>query len=244
MHLTTPLAVKEARSLSRLTIQQQDMQDFIDTSHDLQDHPHRQTNPVGGKAGSPTTGDGGFVYIRHKLARQHSVTSLCRNDELHLWRVPGGGAAGRRFRNDAAKKKKDARPRFPETARPCITLLHAAQEVYFFLSSPPQSKKKKKRQGPASVYRNAFPSEIPNTRQTNNNPPSHTRHISYSFTFAWLRWMLPTCAMLMNSCSGRIRPLRPPFEREPTLIWMTHLQCKTRSISNPAWRAHASHSLT
>lgn len=45
---------------------------------------------------------------------------------------------------------------------------------------------------------------------------------------------LTLCAMLINSCSSWIRPLHPPFEREPTLIWMTHLQCKTRSISNPA----------
>lgn len=55
-----PLAVKEARSLSGLTIQQQDN---IDASHDQQD-PHRQTNPAGCKAGSPRTGDGGFVHIQ------------------------------------------------------------------------------------------------------------------------------------------------------------------------------------
>lgn len=63
-----------------------------------------------------------------------------------------------------------------------------------------------------------IPSEIPNMKQTLSS-----WYISYSFTFAWLCWMLPRptlCAMLMNSCSGWIRPLHPPIKQEPTLIWL------------------------
>lgn len=69
--------------------------------------------------------------------------------------------------------------------------------------------------------------------ETNKPPPCDD--ISYSVPFAWLCWVLPRLAlraMLMNSCSGWIRPQHPPFEEEPAWIWMVVLQHSTRSLGN------------
>lgn len=188
------------------------------------------------------------------------------NNRLHLHRLPGGL---RHCHIDTAKANEKwnsslclsapslrlmlhtwptPRPKIcstnyqPDTETPLACVLHRYTLIERCVFSSSWSRK---RWGPA-VF--AVPEmHSPRKSPTWDKQTSSPWYISYSFAFAWLCWMLPRftlCAMLINSCSGWIRPLHPPFEREPTLIWMTHLQCKTRSISNPAWRVQANHPLT